>query len=160
MSCSCVSERREFCSYPRCNWAPNKFDYQVSNVNFAGPNHCGGWGKTGGCGCGCRDGGRDGGRDGFRDGGRDGFRDGGRDGFRDGGRDGRRDGFDNNYRGFGVRSAFRYGRFGGCGSVIAAERLWRNTRLERYYSNLDPLRGRIFADGFDQPDLPNWDGDQ
>jgi len=37
MSCGCCAhERRNFCSQPRCDWSPNKFDYQLSNPRYGG----------------------------------------------------------------------------------------------------------------------------
>lgn len=137
MSCAC--DRKKFCSYPRCDWAPNKYDYQLSNPRYGGPSGCGGCGgghKVAEAGC-CRVGGLD-------------YIDGPKDcGCGCGGGAGKY------YRGSGIRPYYRYSD-----ARIRAERLFRDTRLDRYYSALDPLRGRIFAGGFDQPDLQNWDGDQ
>jgi hypothetical protein len=31
---TCPQDRREYCEQPRCNWAPDKFDYQLSDPRF------------------------------------------------------------------------------------------------------------------------------
>jgi len=162
MSC-CSYDRRNFCSYPRCDWAPNKYDYQLSDPRYSGygnnsnanSNNNGSCCVGGindnfennnnrlannnkGCGCGCS------GNNNRFDNNRI-----------DNGINNRHDNNDKFYRGNGNRSFFRYGA-----AAANAERFARNTRLDRYYCNLDPLRGRIFAGGFDQPYPAGWDGDE
>ena len=37
MSCRCcVHDRQNFCSHPRCDWSPNKYDYQLSDPRYGG----------------------------------------------------------------------------------------------------------------------------